>query len=104
MNVARCRRSVNLSAGAGTFAIPSGIPERLTIDFQTGIAPNTLLFGSIQRALWSNAHIFMFDWPHNCWQPAVLHHGTIKTTHDKLATLYVGLGRKLSDKWAVSAS
>ncbi|MGY9012541.1 MAG: hypothetical protein ACKVLN_10205, partial [Rhodobacterales bacterium] len=53
---------LNLSAGAETFAnTTSSLPETLTINFQTGIAADTLLYGSIKRALWTDAHIFMYD-------------------------------------------
>ena len=35
----------------------SALPASFTIDFQTGIAADTLLFGSIHHALWDDAHI-----------------------------------------------
>ena len=74
----------------------------MTIDFQTGIAANTLLYGSIKRALWSGAHIFMYD------GLTTASTGTFtmakKTTHTTSTTLNLGLGRKLTDEWAVSAS
>ena len=93
----------NLSAGAGTFAnTTSALPHSMTIDFQTGIAANTLLYGSIKRALWSGAHIFMYD------GLTTASTGTFtmakKTTHTTSTTLNLGLGRKLTDEWAVSAS
>ena len=94
---------VNLLAGAGPFAdTTSALPETLTIDFQTGIAADTLLFGSIKRALWSKAHIFMYDGPTTA-ATGVLTMAQ-KTTHTNCTTLNLGLGRKLTDKWAVSAS
>jgi long-subunit fatty acid transport protein len=102
---------VNLLAGAGTFAdTTSALPETLTIDFQTGIAADTLLFGSIKRALWSKAHIFMYDGPTTAGGMAAgLSYADAltmvqKTTHTNCTTLNLGLGRKLTDKWAVSAS
>ena len=94
---------VNLLAGAGTFAnTTSALPETLTIDFQTGIAADTLLYGSIKRAMWSNAHIFMYDAPTTA-ATSVLTMAQ-KTTHTNSTTLNLGLGRKLTDKWAISAS
>ena len=102
---------LNLLAGAGTFAdTTSALPETLTIDFQTGIAADTLLFGSIKRALWSKAHIFMYDGPTTAGGMAggLSYADALtmvqKTTHTNCTTLNLGLGRKLTDKWAVSAS
>ena len=94
---------LNLLAGAGTFAnTTSALPETLTIDFQTGIAADTLLYGSIKRALWSDAHIFMYDGPTTAATSVLTM--VQKTTHTNSTTLNLGLGRKLTDKWAISAS
>jgi long-subunit fatty acid transport protein len=87
----------NLAAGAGTFAnTTSALPHSMTIDFQTGIAANTLLYGSIKRALWTGAHIYMYD--------GLTAAMVKKTTHTTSTTLNLGLGRKLTDEWAVSAA
>jgi long-chain fatty acid transport protein len=103
---------LNLSAGAETFAnTTSSLPETLTINFQTGIAADTLLYGSIKRALWTDAHIFMYDplTTAGTMAAASVPYATAltmvqKTTHTNTTTLRLGLGRKLSDEWAVSAS
>ena len=70
----------------------AALPESLTLDFQTGIAANTLVFGSIHHAKWGDAHIY-FD---GASDP--------KTTWDDSTNVTLGVGRKLSDAWAVSAS
>ena len=70
----------------------SATPERLTLDFQTGIAKDTLLFGSIHHAKWSDAHIY-FDGS-----------ATPKSTWTTTNSFSLGIGRKLSDTWAISAS
>ena len=70
----------------------AAFPESLTLDFQTGIAANTLVFGSIHRAKWSDAHIY-FDGS-----------TTPKSTWDNSTNVTLGVGRNLSDAWAVSAS
>jgi long-chain fatty acid transport protein len=89
---------LNLSAGAETFAnTTSSLPETLTINFQTGIAADTLLYGSIKRALWTDAHIFMYD-------PLTTAGKMAADSVPYATTLRLGLGRKLSDEWAVSAS
>jgi long-subunit fatty acid transport protein len=81
----------------------SALPASFTIDFQSGIAPDTLLFGSIHRAFWSDAHV-------SFWSTAALGGGAVsgsyiqKSTWTDTTSLSLGLGRKLSDQWAVSGS
>ena len=89
----------------------SALPESFTIDFQSGIAPNTLLFGSIHRAFWSDAHISFWTQPNTGGLDGV---GNLtnppngeyvqKSTWTNTTSLSLGIGRKLSDQWAVSAS
>ena len=78
----------------------SALPASFTLDFQSGIAPDTLLFGSIHRAFWSNAHIYFDD------TAALGGSGNYaqKSTWTNTTSLSLGIGRKLSDQWAVSAS
>lgn len=100
--------TTNLGAGPVDLEnTKSALPESFTIDFQSGIAPNTLLFGSIHRAFWSDAHISFWT------EPAVggtngLGAGPAqyvqKSTWTNTTSLSLGIGRKLSDQWAVSAS
>ena len=84
----------------------SALPESFTIDFQTGIAADTLLFGSIHHALWDDAHI-------SFWSTPVLGgtngvgggEGYVKkTTWTDTTSFSLGVGRKLSDNWAISSS
>ena len=78
----------------------SALPASFTIDFQSGIAADTLLFGSIHRALWSDAHI-------SFWSPSSLGgtNGYVqKTTWTDTTSLSLGVGRKLSDKWSISTA
>jgi long-chain fatty acid transport protein len=70
----------------------SALPASLTLDFQTGIAENTLLYGSVHHAKWSDAHIY-FDGS-----------TTPKSTWKTSNSYSLGIGRKLSDAWAISAS
>jgi len=70
----------------------AALPESLTLDFQTGVAKDTLVFGSIHRARWGGAHIF-FD---GAAEP--------KTTWTDSTTYSLGVGRKIDENWAVSAS
>lgn len=85
----------------------SALPASFTVDFQTGIAVDTLLYGSIHRALWDDAHI-------SFWSKAGALGGTDglgtgegyvqKTTWTDTTSLSLGIGRKLTDKWAISSS
>jgi long-subunit fatty acid transport protein len=89
----------------------SALPESFTIDFQSGIAPNTLLFGSIHRAFWSDAHISFWTQQNSGGLDGA---GALtndpngeyvqKSTWTNTTSLSLGIGRKLSDQWAVSAS
>lgn len=78
----------------------SALPASFTLDFQSGIAPDTLLFGSIHHAFWSNAHIYFDD------TAALGGTGDYvqKSTWTNTTSLSLGIGRKLSDQWAVSGS
>lgn len=110
------RHSTTTSLGGDLEDTKSALPKSLTIDFQTGIAPNTLLFGSIHRAYWGDAHI-------SFWSiagappllggtglggtafPASTGTGYVqKSTWTDTTSLSLGVGRKLSDQWAISAS
>ena len=70
-------------------------PETYTLNFQTGIAENTLLIGSIHKTNWSKAQI---DVPTGCSASATGSKFTDTTTTK------IGVGRKLSDNWSVIAS
>lgn len=66
-------------------------PEALNLEFQTGIAKDTLLFGSIRHAYWGDANV-------------TLPSGTALTTFTDTTTYRLGVGRKLNDQWSVSAA
>ena len=103
--------TTNLGAPIDLENTKSALPESFTIDFQSGIAPNTLLFGSIHRAFWSDAHISFWTQPNTGGLDGL---GNVtnapngeyvqKSTWTNTTSLSLGIGRKLSDQWAVSAS
>ncbi|SMR71871.1 Long-chain fatty acid transport protein [Aliiroseovarius halocynthiae] len=72
------------------------MPSAFNLDFQTGIAANTLLFGSIRHAQWdgksltSNSPVF----------------GDVNWVNfvDDVTSYQLGVGRKLNDNWSVAAS
>ena len=82
-------------AGGVNFNSTLNRPETYTLNFQSGIAENTLLIGSIHQTNWSKAQI---DVPTGCTASATGSKFTDTTTTK------VGVGRKLSDNWSVLAS
>ncbi|MCK8462270.1 hypothetical protein MUY35_00220 [Aliiroseovarius sp. S1339] len=72
------------------------MPAAFNLDFQTGIAANTLLFGSVRYAKWdgitlsSNSDVFgPVDW--------------VDFVED-ITTYKLGLGRKLNDNWSIAGT
>ena len=91
----------------------AGLPQSATITFQSGIAKDTLAFGSIHLADWGNAQV-EFD-RDNCQSPRNTYPACTKTgtaegklyarsSFTKSTTYKLGIGRKLSDTYSVSAT
>jgi long-chain fatty acid transport protein len=73
--------------GPATFE--TEVPQSLNLEFQTGIAANTLLFGSVRWVEWS-----VFDVP----APALA--TNIVDYTDDTITYTLGVGRKFNDQWS----
>lgn len=72
----------------------AGSAPAYNIEFQTGIAPNTLLFGSFRHADWSQANIFLAT-----GTPL----GTIQLTNfDDINTYKLGVARKFTDRFSAT--
>jgi long-chain fatty acid transport protein len=91
---------VSFPTALGGFGIEDGkgtttgkSPEAWELYFQTGIAPGTLLFGSVRHASWGDANINLFN-------SALL---PITDFGDQM-TYQLGLGKQLTNKWSVSVS
>jgi len=72
---------------AGPFSLGTtnaGTPKTLTLELQSGIAKNTLLFGSIRRTKWSDAQVLFLG-------------GTQLSTFDDTTDYKLGIGRKFTD-------
>ncbi|MDF3383601.1 MULTISPECIES: OmpP1/FadL family transporter [Sulfitobacter] len=69
-------------------------PQSINLDFQTGIAADTLLFGGVRWVDWSS-----FDITPNQYPP-----GALVSYDDDVFTYSLGVGRRLNDNWSVSAS
>ena len=79
-----------------TFDVPVKLPQSLTLDAQTGIAADTLLFGSIRWMDWS---VTRLDGP--LLPPSV--NPLVSYDHDTI-TYNIGIGRKFSDAFSGAVS
>lgn len=89
--------NIPTAAGGPGFAIPTGptittTPQSLALDVQSGIAKDTLLFGSIRWSEWSAFSL----------TPPGL--GANLAELDDTITYEIGVGRKFSDKFSASFS
>ena len=86
---------------AAAAAVPGSstlvIPQTITLNFQSGIAEDTLLFGSIHQADWDNAQINI---PANAATGAI----AVGSSFTSKTSYSVGLGRKISDDLSLIAS
>lgn len=80
--------------GGGTDVTEYTLPQSVNLDFQTGIAPGTLLFGSVRWADWSETEINVPAYPAN---PVVSY-------EDDYITYTVGVGRQLTDQLSGAVS
>lgn len=77
------------------------IPQSLHLEAQTGLAADLLLFGSVRWVEWSR---FVIAPPGFVATPANLFGRPLVAYGGDVATYSLGLGRKLSEAWSVSAS
>ena len=94
----KVKHDLTIVESFGGVATPSAslslnTPEAYNLDFQTGIAANTLLFGSIRRAKWTQFLVKPARYFGATGQP--LKEYTADTT-----TYSLGLGRKFTDQWS----
>lgn len=73
---------------------PITTPEAINLEFQTGIAEDTLLFGSVRWVEWTAFEISPANFPSN---PLVFH-------EDNRTTYTLGLGRRLNENWSILGS
>jgi len=67
-------------------------PEVFLLEFQSGITANTLLFGSVRHAKWSEAQVYMSSTYFNAQL----------SDFDDSTTYSIGVGRKFSEKFSGS--
>jgi long-subunit fatty acid transport protein len=80
--------------GAATANTTASTPDYRTLNFQSGIAEDTLLYGSIRQADWSNHQVAIA--PQTQAAPT--------SSFSDTTTYTIGIGRKISDEWSVTAS
>lgn len=83
--------------GTHNFAPTTGtvsMPEAFNLDFQTGIAPNTLLFGSVRHAKYAGISLRTGPGGAVNWVDFP----------DDVTSYELGVGRKLNDQWSVAAT
>lgn len=84
--------------GPNTSITTVDTPQSLNLDFQTGIAEDTLLFGGVRWTDWSDFRISPANY-------GVLTGGaSLLSYNDDVFTWSLGVGRRLNDKWSVAAS
>ena len=90
-DIAIVENYTGISATASTLKVTT--PESFNLDFQTGIAANTLLFGTIRQAKWTQMSL--------C--PAQYKAATgvcLKEFKNNVTSYTLGVGRKFSDHWS----
>ena len=80
---------------AASYDSEVGLPETLILDFQIGIAADTLLFGSVYHAKWGDAQIVS-----DTGSAAT----KISTKFEDSTKYTLGLGRKINDQLSISAT
>lgn len=82
------------TSGANTGPGQIKTPEVLMLEFQSGVAANTLVFGSIRHAKWEDAQVKM----------SAAYGNAQLSDFDNSTTYTLGVGRKFSDSFSASLS
>jgi long-subunit fatty acid transport protein len=86
--------TLNAASLASTFE--TEVPQSVNLEFQTGVAKDTLLFGSIRWVDWSE---FVID---PTLYPAAL--GPLVSYAKDRVTYNLGVGRRFSEQWSAAAT
>jgi long-chain fatty acid transport protein len=84
-----------LGTNASTTSFDS--PAAFNLDFQTGVAKNTLVFGTIRHVKWAQFSL----------EPAnykTLTTGPLKDYDDDTTSYSIGVGRKFTDQWSAAVT
>lgn len=75
-------------------AMDATLPQSVNLDFQSGVAANTLVFGSIRWAEWTSTELNPFGFPAN----------PLLSYDNDTFTYSLGVGRKFSDSFSGSVT
>ena len=87
---------LSLDGNVGGNTLKTTLPESVNIDFQTGIAADTLLFGSVRYVAWDG---FMLVDSNNPTRS-----GNILAYTDDIYTYNIGIGRSITEDFSASFS
>ncbi|MEM9583145.1 MAG: outer membrane protein transport protein [Pseudomonadota bacterium] len=82
------------AAGAATTTTNVDTPQSVNLDFQTGVAANTLLFGSIRWVDWSDFRVAPANYG------VITGGGALVSYANDVVTYNIGLGRKFNENWS----
>ncbi len=85
--------------GGASLPFTSKIPQTVNLEFQSGVAKDTLVFGSVKWAEWSKFDIT----PAQYSSPLVTGIPLVDFKNDRI-TYNLGVGRRLNDKWSAAVS
>jgi long-subunit fatty acid transport protein len=85
--------SLDTVSPAGNGQTTGSIPDYMTLNFQSGVADGTLVFGSMRRADWSNHQLMVHPQSAVAGNPL----GGPTSSFTNTTTINVGVGRKITD-------
>lgn len=89
--------------GALTDSFATTVPESVNLEFQTGVAANTLLFGSVRWVHWTQFDISPEYYSNAGATPFHLNRGALVDYDTNTISYSLGLGRKFNDRWSGAA-
>jgi long-subunit fatty acid transport protein len=86
----------------GDTVFSTTIPESVNLEFQTGVAADTLVFGSVRWVHWTQFDITptLYSSTPTTFPPDSLGQGALVDYTTNTTTFSLGLGRKFNDKWS----
>ncbi|WP_394197909.1 OmpP1/FadL family transporter [Litoreibacter albidus] len=89
-----------VETGPAAVTSPTNVetPQSVNLDFQTGIAPDTLLFGSVRWVDWSDFDISPTAYGFLPGNPSLVSY------RDDTVTYNIGIGRRFNENWSGAVS
>jgi long-chain fatty acid transport protein len=88
--------SPDIPGGAPQVPFETTVPQSLTLEFQSGVAANTLVFGSIRWVDWTEFDVSPFYFSSAS--------GPLVSYENDTITYNIGVGRRLNETWSGSLS